>query len=152
MRAHGAVAGHRREELVPARGDDFRGRVFAQLFEKLPQQLRHGGVREQHRHRAHGKLLRAGGRDLEAHAREDLGAFLGGGHVLRADREHRRDQQSLNRGATVEHGLELLVQDALVRRVHVDEHEPLGVLREDVDAVELAERVAERGGIVGVLR
>ena len=48
--------------------------------------------------------------------------------------------------------IELLVQDALVRRVHVDEHEPLGVLREDVDAVELAERVAERGGVVGVLR
>ena len=39
-------------------------------------------------------------------------------------------------------GLQALVDDALVRRVHVDEHEPVAVLREDVDAVQLREREA----------
>ena len=41
-------------------------------------------------------------------------------------------------------GLELLVEHALVRRMHVDEDEPLGALRKNVDAVQLRERGAER--------
>jgi len=40
--------------------------------------------------------------------------------------------------------LELLVQHTLVTRVHVDEYEPRRVLREDVDAVQLRERGAQR--------
>ncbi len=40
--------------------------------------------------------------------------------------------------------LQPLVDDALVRRVHVDQHQPGAVLREDVDAVQLREREAER--------
>jgi hypothetical protein len=36
--------------------------------------------------------------------------------------------------------LQALVHDALVRRMHVDEHEAGAVLREDVDAVQLRQR------------
>ena len=47
-------------------------------------------------------------------------------------------------------GLQALVDDPLVRRVHVDEHEAVAILREHVDAVELREREAERMLVAGV--
>jgi hypothetical protein len=40
--------------------------------------------------------------------------------------------------------LELLVQDPLVRRVHVDDHEALCVLRQHIDAMDLAKGEAKR--------
>ena len=58
--------------------------------------------------------------------------------------ERRRHEQRLHRHAAVERALQLLVHDALVRGVHVDEDQAGAVLREDVDAVQLREREAER--------
>ena len=55
-------------------------------------------------------------------------------------------------------GLELFVADALVRGMHVDHDQPIGILGQDVDAVQLRHRVAQRrnGGIAacrqGLLR
>ena len=43
--------------------------------------------------------------------------------------------------------LELLVQHPLVGGVHVDENQPVAVLREDVDAVQLRQRHAQ--GLLG---
>ena len=40
--------------------------------------------------------------------------------------------------------LELFVAYALVRGVHVDDDQAVGVLGQDVDAVELRDRIAER--------
>ena len=48
----------------------------------------------------------------------------------------------------VERGLEPLVQNALVRRVHVDEHESVPILREHEDSVQLRQRKAERMVVV----
>jgi hypothetical protein len=45
--------------------------------------------------------------------------------------------------AAVERQLEFLVEDAFVRGVHVDDHQALAVLRQDIDAVQLRQRVAE---------
>ena len=79
-------------------------------------------------------------------ALERLAVLLGGGDVERLGLEHRRHQQALAlHRAGVEVGLQLLHHDALVRGVHVDQHQPGLVLRQDVDAVELGEGVAERG-------
>ena len=67
------------------------------------------------------------------------------GDLARIGAKRDRYQQRLYQDRTgVEAVLDLLVQDALVRRMHVDEHQPALVLREDVDAVELGERKAER--------
>ena len=46
--------------------------------------------------------------------------------------ERRGNEQRLNRNAAVERRLQLLVHDALVRGMHVDENEPGAVLREHV--------------------
>src|SRR6185437_9895536 len=63
-------------------------------------------------------------------------------------RERRGNQQRLNRNAAVERRLQPLVDDALVRRMHVDENESGAVLREDVNAVELRDRKTERVRVV----
>src|SRR5438094_930485 len=52
-------------------------------------------------------------------------------------------QQGVHR-AGIERSLESFVKDALVRGVHVDQYQPLLVLSEDIDAVQLREREAER--------
>jgi len=69
-------------------------------------------------------------------------------------RLHRlRNQQRLHGDRTVgERVLELLVKNALVRGVHIDDHEPVRVLRKHVDAVNLAEREAERLVVGGIER
>ena len=41
-------------------------------------------------------------------------------------------------------GFELLVEHPLVRRVHVDQDEPLGALGKNIDAMQLRKRGAER--------
>ncbi len=64
-----------------------------------------------------------------------------------------RNQQRLHGDRAVgERVLELLVQNALVRGVHVDDHEAVRVLRQHIDAVDLAEREAERLLVGGVER
>ena len=83
--------------------------------------------------------------DLEAEPLERLAVLLGGGDVQRLGAQHRRHQQALAlHRAGVEVRLQLLHHDALVRGVHVDQHQAGLVLRQDVDAVQLRERVAQR--------
>ena len=59
--------------------------------------------------------------------------------------EGHRDQQRLRRHLLpVEGGLQFFIHDAFMRGVHVHHDQALLVLREDVDAGELAECEAER--------
>jgi hypothetical protein len=55
-----------------------------------------------------------------------------------------RQQQRLDRHAIAIGRLQPLVQDPLVRRVHVDEHQPVAVSAQDVDAMQLRECKPER--------
>ena len=48
-------------------------------------------------------------------------------------------------------GFEFFVDDALVRGVHIDDHQPMLVLRQDVDAVELRQREAKRRNLAAWL-
>ena len=82
--------------------------------------------------------------DLEAEGRERVGVLLHG-RDFQPLAVNVRDQQRLGGMRRVEGGLERLVEDALVRRVHVDHHQAGAVLRQDVDAVQLRERVTQRG-------
>ena len=107
-------------------------------------------VGERRRNAAHRERRGAERGDREAQAVERLGVLVGRGHFERRRRERRRHQQRLHRHALVQRRLQPLVDDALVRRVHVDEHEARAVLREHVDAVQLREREAERMRVAGV--
>ena len=100
--ADGAVAGHGGEEFVAAGGDHFAGGEVAQFGEEGADEFADGGRGEEGRDAAHGKFLGAGGADLEAHAGEEVGVFLGAGHVLGADAEDSGDEQALHAGGAVE--------------------------------------------------
>ena len=106
------------------------------------------GVGERRRHAAHRERRRDRAPRSEAEVASVSRVLLGGRDFERLGRERRRHQQRLHRHARVERRLQPLVHDALVRRVHVDDHQAVAVLREDVDAVQLREREAERMRIV----
>ena len=69
------------------------------------------------------------------------------GHVGFGDRDvdgDRNQQRLRGHRRACARALQPLVDRALVRGVHVDEHETVRRLREDVDAVQLRDRVPER--------
>ncbi len=76
-------------------------------------------------------------------------------HLGRADVQRQRHQQWLTDDAPAGvGGAQALVGDALVRGVHVDQHQAARALGQDVDAHQLRQRSAERllGGLVAVGR
>ena len=71
--------------------------------------------------------------------------IFGSRHVDALGVEYDRYQQRLHRDAVViELGLQFFVDDALVRRVHVHDHQSMFVAREHVDTRELRERETQR--------
>ena len=100
---------------------------------------------EQRRHGAHRQRGGRERRDVETE-RFQRGLFrFRCGDIQRVGIKAHRNQQRL-RGDLfgVQCGLEFLVHDALVRGVHVHHHQPVRILREDVDAGELREGETER--------
>src|SRR3954469_15783665 len=83
--------------------------------------------------------------DLEPELLERAAVFLGGRDIERIDLEQGRYEERLPLDLPgVETLLQLLHDDALMGGVHVDQHEARLVLREDVDAVQLRNGIAER--------
>ena len=89
-------------------------------------------------------------RELEAQALERFAVLFRSRHIQCLGLEKRRYEQrlSLHRSG-VKVRFQLLHHDALVRRVHIHEDESGLVLRQDVDAMELRKRIAERRGFFG---
>src|SRR5438132_12985469 len=96
----------------------FRSRtVVTDFLEHAARQRRDVTAREQRGGTAHGELVRARDRDLQAEAIERFLVFLGGGCVERVDREHRRHEEPLARDfAGIDAGLQPLHEYPLVRR------------------------------------
>ena len=71
---------------------------------------------------------------------------LGSGHLLRGGGKGGGNQQGLaGNGLVVAHlGFQALVNNALVRGVHIDDDHALGVFRQDVNAVDLRHGAAQR--------
>ena len=73
-----------------------------------------------------------------------VGSALGDGNFLRCGGESCRNQQWLaGDGGVDELGFQALVNNALVRRMHVDDHQAGVVLSQDVDALQLRQRPAQ---------
>jgi GAF domain-containing protein len=76
--------------------------------------------------RTHRELSGTHRREIETELSQCCGMLFGGGDVDRFGIEHRGNQQRLRRQSLlVERVLELLVQDAFVRRMHVYDHQTL---------------------------
>ena len=119
--------------------------VLAQVGQHVAQQRLDIAVRQQRRHAAQRQRLRAAAGQVEPQ-RASVAASRS---AISASRSDTASVAGTSSGCdaqafAVVRGLELLVADALVRGVHVDDDQALGVLGEDVDAVQLRDRVAQR--------
>jgi hypothetical protein len=151
--AHRAVAGHGGQQFVAACFDHAAGGMLGQVLEQRAHQIDGVATGQQRRQRAHGKLARSGGGDGEAERGERCRLIFDRCHLGFAGGEHQRYQQRLRRGRTgIEAVLQAFVEDALVRGVHVHQHQAGGILRQDINAVDLGHGVAEQGGCAVVRR
>jgi len=116
----------------------------AHLVQHVQRQRSRIGIGEQCRHAAHDQCGRSGGCDVEAEGCSPSRFVLDGRDIQGLGSEVDRHQQRLHRDrAPVECGFELLVHDAFVRGMHVDDDQSAAVFGEDVDAGELCQRKTE---------
>jgi hypothetical protein len=84
---------------------------------------------------------------VKAERGQRFGLIFGRCHLGVAGGQYQRHQQGLRRRrAGIEAALQFFVEDALVRGVHVHQHQAGRVLRQDINAVDLGHGVAEQGG------
>jgi len=83
--------------------------------------------------------------DDDTERRQSRGRLLGDvGFALRDVERHRHEEPlAVNDGFLAARGFESFVGDAFVRGVHVDDHEPVRILCQDVDTVQLPNGKAE---------
>ena len=139
------MAGHGGEQLVVGALNHGAGIVLRQLGQHAAGQRHRVRLRQRGRHRAHRQGLGRKSCDLQAQRLQRVGSAVGDGNFLRCGGESRRNQQRLaGDGGVDELGFQTLINNALVRRMHVDDHQTGGVLGEDVDALQLRQRPAQR--------
>ena len=144
--AHRGMAGHRGEQLVLARGERLGSRRTR--GSRAARRARGAAMSPAASAAGAARTASSFGPDTATsrpRRSSTVAVLLGRGDVERLGREHRGHEQRLPlHRAGVEVALQPLHDDALVRGVHVHEHEAGLVLRQDVDAVQLGERIAER--------
>ena len=86
---------------------------------------------------------------LTVPARAQIEVDVNRGDIKRVTVENRRDKQRLSGDLmAIESRFEFLVKNALVCRVHIDEDQPMSVLRQDVNTVQLGQCIAKRRSVV----
>ena len=127
--------------------------MFAQVGQDGAYQRRRVAGLQERRNGANGQLCRPCRRDFKTERTQGVRVLSGGGDVERIRTENGGDEQRL-RGdtAAIDGRLEPFIKNAFMRCVHIDEHQAVRVLRQDVDAVQLSQRVAERRGVFFLFR
>ncbi|KAG0766787.1 hypothetical protein G6F22_017769 [Rhizopus arrhizus] len=142
---HRAMAGHGRQQFVARTRHAPALAVFAQVGQHVAQQPFRLGMRQQRRNAAHMQRTGAGTGHFEAERGQRFGfAFSGVGLALAHGKGDRHQQRLRLQADAIMRVLQALVADALVRRMHVDHDQAFGILGQDVDAVQLRDRIAQR--------
>ena len=142
------MAGHGGQDLVAGALQHLLRAQVAQLG-----QLRQHRAGQRHRvaagqggrarpHRQHPRRQRA---HVQPQRQQRLALALGHRDLGGRGRKARRDQQRLRfdgRGADA--GLQPLIDDAFVRRMHVDDHQAVPILGQHIDAADLRDGAAQR--------
>ena len=151
MRVDGRAAGQSGQQLVFRTLQVMGPLISHDRRDHFTQQGADIGLTQQCRHTAHCQTARrqslqrkAGALPLGAVRQQGLDLFI-------AQRDDQRFEQRLGIGrATGLLCLELFVEHPLMTGMHVDQHQPVCVLRQDVDAMQLRQRLAQ-GPAVGRL-
>ena len=101
-------------------------------------------ARQHRRHRAHHQRFRREPFEIETRCAPLLALRHQRIELVHLQLDGDGHQQQLRRHTAARLRLQFFVQHALVRGVHVDQHQSLFVLRQDVDAMNLRERRAQR--------
>ena len=126
--------------------------MLRQFSQHATGQFHRVAIGQAGRHCADRQRARRERGDLQAQGLQHVRAALGRGDFLCRRGKAGRDQQRLAgqaRAGSVHLGLQPLIDDTFMRRVHVHDHQALRVLRQDVDAMQLAQRATQRPGRIG---
>ncbi len=119
--------------------------VLCQLGQHVARELHRVALGQRAGDGAHGQRLGGKRRDFQPKGGQCLAGIFGGGHLGRRGGKRGGNQERLAGDLPgVELLLEPLVDDAFVGGVHVDHHQALRVFGQDVDALELRDRAAQR--------
>ena len=126
------------------------GAIFEQIAQYILNQLHSISLSQQCRYLANAQHFRPQTLQLEAQTGKPVGMLFGAISLALADRQRLRHQQRLATQAFLIHRqLQTLVSNPLVGRVHVNHHQTLRILRQDIDAMQLRYCIAERRYILG---
>ena len=118
--------------------------MLGQFVEQLAQHRRDIDAGKKRRHRAHRDVVGPDGDCIEADVLEKFRVFSHQGHIALAQRYGNRRKQGLgNQRRGIAGRFHFFVQDALVCGVHIDNYQSGRVLRKDIHAVDLRQRVAQ---------
>ena len=132
------MAGHGGKQLVAGARQHRAGIVLHQLGQHLPGQLHRIGSRQRRRNHPHRQRPAVECGDFQPELLQACCILLSRGNLLRSGRKHGWYQQGLGLQRCGLHlPLELFVDDALVRGMHVHDHHALRVFGHDVHAVDL---------------
>ena len=145
------VAGDGRQAMVEPALQGERAVLGGQILGEVADERGHVGAVEQRRRFAQQRRAGAEAFDDEAELFQFPGALDQRGSRARLEIDDQRAQQDLPDDAVrFALALQLFIDDALVRRVLVDDDQPIARLGEDIGVVHLGARGAERRGEVGV--
>ena len=137
------MAGHAGEQVVAAVDQFAVGAELGHLCQHVTNQLFDIALCQQGRHGPHRDRRKASAIQGQPHGGKLRLALLGQfGLRLRGVEGQRGEQLLAGEALGVDGLLELLVGDAFVGGVHIDDHQTFGVLRQYVDAVQLGNGVA----------
>ena len=150
---HRAVAGHAGQDVVLGALQDGLRLVLGQLSQDAASQLDRAGrgMRQRQGQGAQHQGFAAEGGDIQPQLAQHFGVALGRGDFLRRSRKANRQQQRLaghqprllrlTGGKVV---FQLFINHAFVRGMHIDHDQALSVFGQDVNAMQLRKRAAQR--------
>ena len=132
------MAGHGGKQFVAGACQHRAGIVLRQFGQHLPGQLHRIGCRQHRRNHPHRQRLAVECGDFQPELLQACRILFSRGNLLRSGRKHGGYQQGLGLQRCGLHLLlELFVDDALVRSMHVHDHHAVRIFGHDVHAVDL---------------
>ena len=143
--AHCGMASHSCQQRITSLGQQPACAVLVQFGEHFACKADRIAFGEHRGHGAHRERVRGDLVDIESEGQQLIAFEFGGIDLGVVSAKVGGDQKRLRGdGLCVEPVFQPLIDDALMRGMHVDHHQTGGVLREHIDAMQLRDGIAQR--------
>ena len=143
------MARHGGQQVIDRLLDPPRVTLLHQIRQHVAHDRRGVAACQETGNRAQRQLIGRKPRHAETQCRKFLRVRLGRFGLRRGDVQDFRDEQLLLRRLSRQQLLHALVHHPLVRGVHIHQHHAVGGLRQDIDAVQLRDRISQRRAAAG---